>query len=256
MVYSIFVKSIVHHEKNGRSFTLIELLVVVAIIAVLVAMLLPALVGARENARSVSCQSNLRQQAMALHFYRQACNEYYPPNHGNQSSSWVKFLQQERSLSDGSYVSFPRPQGLFLCPSAKNDFPQYQMLCSYGPTLNQAAGNDKTSTHQIGAETGGMLLTWASSMRHWPKKATRVLAGSILVIEKNLVQTMYTPTYKYVTAYDWNVPQRASWGWNSYDFTYGAPFLHLQKSNFLFEDFHVENFNMMHFFDSNWVPAR
>jgi hypothetical protein len=71
------------------SFTLIELLVVVAIITVLIAMLLPVLKLARGQARTILCQSNLRQIGLAL-------NEYSNDNNGLMLPSEKNMLPHDR----------------------------------------------------------------------------------------------------------------------------------------------------------------
>jgi prepilin-type N-terminal cleavage/methylation domain-containing protein len=65
-------------RRDNHRFTLIELLVVVAIIAVLAAMLLPALSKARESARVTVCRTNLQQYGLAVMFYADDYEGYYP----------------------------------------------------------------------------------------------------------------------------------------------------------------------------------
>lgn len=120
----------------SRAFTIVELLIVIAIIGMLVAVLLPAVQSARESARRMTCQNNLRQIGVALSEYEGA-HQVYPPGYesrvnddgsdGGPGWGWAAIVLREmEQTSLHASIDFSLP-----IDDPKNERARTQVVASY-----------------------------------------------------------------------------------------------------------------------------
>lgn len=158
-------------NRHARGFTLVELLVVIAIIGVLVALLLPAVQAAREAARRMQCQNNLKQIGLAAHNHHDVLG--YFPNSGSDGPTQTCCNATERTGWSWAYhlLPFMEQQNVFeqtsdsvisLTPINTYYCPSRRAPAKYGSSVkNDYAGNAGTDHGQFGKD-GMMLRQWTT----------------------------------------------------------------------------------------------
>ncbi len=139
--------------ESAPAFTLIELLVVISIIALLIALLLPALAGAKNDANTVVCASNLRQLDMAFNIYSQANDgATIPPSSPYQGyvnattkSNFISQFWMTPMLPDTD-----RTRALRFCPSS----PQVNAIDTDVGSVNRPWSGSANPSGYLGDRAG------------------------------------------------------------------------------------------------------
>ena len=181
------VRSLSFTRKRG--FTLVELLVVIAIIGILIGLLLPAVQGAREAARRMSCSNNVRQIGLACHNYHDVLGSFPPGklteprpdgsdagNYFGWSALLLPFCEQEnvRRLVDFKekvYSAKNQEAGqkqisMYLCPSDPDR--EIREVDYYNPDKGYALERLKLApTHYAGVITEKISEYGAATSDGW-----------------------------------------------------------------------------------------
>ncbi len=209
-------------SSKSSGFTLIEVLVVIATIALLSAILFPVFSRARENARRVSCSSNLRQIGLGLTQYTQDYDDQMPGRYEGGVATLQNILQP-----------YLKSYQIFQCPSNQqntrtmNDDPTGLSHVSYAPNTREITA---------GSDNGGIFAkNFPDAANTAPVSLATIPAPSstIAMCEVNGTASDFSVTQTYFATL-------TSCSVNPSDNTPCLSAHHLKTSNYLFADGHVK----------------
>jgi prepilin-type N-terminal cleavage/methylation domain-containing protein len=138
------------------AFTMIELLTVIAIIGILAGLLLPALSKAREKAKRIACNSNLKQIGAAMIMYSGDFQNHLPPVYpwmAGNPTNWAQTLVN---------LGYTAPK-VFACPNDKGPRGNAGTL-SYGMCITDSRVDESSVANNDFWIAGSRLTcTWLTN---------------------------------------------------------------------------------------------
>jgi prepilin-type N-terminal cleavage/methylation domain-containing protein/prepilin-type processing-associated H-X9-DG protein len=224
-----------------RGFTLIELLVVIAIIAILAAILFPVFARAREKARQASCQSNLKQIALAGAMYASDYDQMPVPMYTygwNITGAAGTF--SGRVWWNGLIEPYTKNRQMLVCPSrAGAAFHDADSPCG--------APSDSVVRHQTGIGYNWYNNEWASDAGYWSglsDASVKSPAEKVTFMDANCIVAGPNPALSSLTFALWQ--QSGTW--------WGLEERHNEGNNCAFYDGHVKWYKRASMTESMFNP--
>jgi prepilin-type N-terminal cleavage/methylation domain-containing protein len=139
--------------RKGKGFTLIELLVVIAIIALLMAILMPALQRVKKQAKTVVCQSNLRQWGPLFSMFTDDNDGHFMRS--RTSTHWLYWMDELRPY-------YSNVHEICCCPTATKLYVEGGRIPFGAWCANADSVIDRVATSQVKEGDYGSY-----GMNHW-----------------------------------------------------------------------------------------
>ncbi|MBQ9456199.1 MAG: DUF1559 domain-containing protein [Thermoguttaceae bacterium] len=204
-----------------KAFTLVELLVVIAIIGMLMGLLLPAVQQAREAARQLQCNNNMKQLGMGLSLHNSMNEGRFPSGGGgycyigdrqkgtnfDQRGGWayciLPFIEQANLHEADIETRLKTPVSVFYCPTCRpaklylslqrtvySDNESHGGLSMMGKsdyaancgTVTTVEGNEP----KVFYDSGGLIFRRDENTEVYEKDVYDGLSNTILVGERQL----------------------------------------------------------------------
>ena len=204
-----------------KAFTLVELLVVIAIIGVLMGLLLPAVQQAREAARQMQCNNNMKQLGLGLMSHNSVNNGRFPSGGSGycyvgdllkgtdyeQRGGWtynvLPFIEQPNLHEADIETRLKTPVSTFYCPSCRpaklyltlvrtvySDDKSHSGVSSSGKSDYAANAGAVTGVESSSAQqhydAGGLIFRCDANTEVYEQDVYDGLSNTILVGERQL----------------------------------------------------------------------
>ena len=150
-------------RRTRAAFTFIELCTTISIIAILAAILFPVFARAREKARQMNCQSNLKQIGLALSLYARDYAGHFPPRQDDLTPIVDRYLLDAECLTCPSVAVAGSSQSTPARRPAVDYFYRAGFCDDDDPRTPLAADSD------LGRHNGGAACLFADGHTKWFK---------------------------------------------------------------------------------------